>query len=262
MSCFECGTALLPTPQAANREPARVASSPTVPQLDASRATRILAIVLVAATVGGLIAGAVGALIFVGQGHDFRDRRQERHFERTIADPITAVMMIVGGIAMLRATRSLPREILSDGSPIGAAWVLGSRKRILEGLCLGALLGLTAAILSHYHRPLGGPAPFGLARIFAAVVLAPVVEELLFRGLLYGGYRRSFGPVWAGVLTTVIFCFGHAEKIAQNPLPATVSVVGGSLGALWFRLRSRAIGPAVATHFACNAAITLVFFLE
>src|SRR5689334_11800087 len=51
----------------------------------------------------------------------------------------------------------------------------------------------------------------GLSQIvwLIALLIAPAIEELLFRGVLYGGYRKSFGPLAAGTLTTFIFVLLH-----------------------------------------------------
>src|SRR5437879_2594066 len=256
LSCLGCGTPLSATEQAEAHKVARIASTPAVPQLDARRVTRVLALVLVAALLGGFLVAAVGAVVFTAQGNDLHGARQARHFTRIMADPIAALMTAVAGVVMLWTSRSLPREALSDGSPVGAAWTVGSSKQIVQGLGFGTLVGLTIAIVFAHQA---GHRAFGPVKTIAAVALAPPVEELLFRGLLYGGYRRLFGPVWAAVLTTILDCLGHIGQIVHSPLAAVGITVMG-LAALWFRLCSAAIGPAVAAHFGYNAAIALVFF--
>ena len=90
--------------------------------------------------------------------------------------------------------------------------------------------------------------------VISALVLAPPIEELLFRGVLYGGYRKSFGAVIAGLLTTMIFCVLHLQELIYV-LPAAFGIIGVALAALWFRLRFAAIGPAIAVHFAYNAVV-------
>jgi membrane protease YdiL (CAAX protease family) len=89
-------------------------------------------------------------------------------------------------------------------------------------------------------------------KVFGILAAAPLAEEPLFRGLLYGGYRRSFGPIWAAVLTTAMFCMLHSSQTFQFP-PALVGIAGGALVMLWTRLRYAAIGPAIAVHFGYNA---------
>jgi membrane protease YdiL (CAAX protease family) len=50
-----------------------------------------------------------------------------------------------------------------------------------------------------------------------AVVVAPVAEETLFRGYLYGVFKRYLGGIGAGLLTAVIFAAMHLNMAA---LPA------------------------------------------
>jgi membrane protease YdiL (CAAX protease family) len=51
-----------------------------------------------------------------------------------------------------------------------------------------------------------------LAFAFLAVVLAPVFEELLFRGLLLGGLMRSL-PLWAALCTSAgVFALVHPSS--------------------------------------------------
>ena len=90
-----------------------------------------------------------------------------------------------------------------------------------------------------------------------ALLLAPPIEELLFRGVLYGGYRRSLGAPAAAALTTSIFVILHVSEIVYYP-PAALGIASLALVALWFRLRSAAIGPAIAVHFGYNLVIALV----
>src|SRR5207247_3722263 len=86
-------------------------------------------------------------------------------------------------------------------------------------------------------------------------------EELLFRGVLYGGYRRSFGPRGAALFTTFIFWLLHITE-SIHFLPAMLAIVMLALLALWFRLRSAAIGPAIAVHLGHTSMLALVVVLS
>lgn len=41
------------------------------------------------------------------------------------------------------------------------------------------------------------------------VILPPIVEEITFRGVLYGGLRRRFNPIWAALGTSCLFAAPH-----------------------------------------------------
>jgi len=44
------------------------------------------------------------------------------------------------------------------------------------------------------------------------VILPPVVEEILFRGVLFGGLRRRFSFVWAALITGLAFALPHLAE--------------------------------------------------
>ena len=96
--------------------------------------------------------------------------------------------------------------------------------------------------------------------VIITIALSPLVEEILFRGILYGGYRRSFGPQWAAILTTLLFVACHGPKAASN-FPFLIGLVAGSLASLWCRLNSGAVGPAVGVHLGYNLARTFIILV-
>lgn len=52
----------------------------------------------------------------------------------------------------------------------------------------------------------------GLISIFfALVVIAPISEEVLYRGILYRGLRSSTGRVAAAIITSILFGFLHGQ---------------------------------------------------
>lgn len=57
-----------------------------------------------------------------------------------------------------------------------------------------------------------------IAMILAAVVVAPVVEELVFRGYLYGVMRRYLGWTAGVVLNAVLFAAVHGHVPSLGPL--------------------------------------------
>lgn len=53
---------------------------------------------------------------------------------------------------------------------------------------------------------------------FSAVVVAPVVEEIIFRGLIYGAAKRFGGPAAAAIFSSAFFAFIHGNVPALGPL--------------------------------------------
>jgi membrane protease YdiL (CAAX protease family) len=158
----------------------------------------------------------------------------------------------------------------ADTSPFGPAWVRGSWRDIGIGFAMGILIYMADWVL--LRSVPYTPAPMepttrmilrhGFPRICAVIsclLFAPVLEEMSFRGVLYAGYRRSFGPLGAAALTTFLFVLMH-EPLYRFTSLLQLTVI--SLSAVWLRLRSKAMGPAVAQHFAFNVCVTgmLIFW--
>jgi len=89
-----------------------------------------------------------------------------------------------------------------------------------------------------------------LALIIAG--LAPVVEELVFRGALWNALERWLpGPVVIGV-TSLLFAGFHLDPAQAIPLLFTGAFLG------WVRWTTGSVGPAIAVHMVNNAlALTL-----
>jgi membrane protease YdiL (CAAX protease family) len=92
----------------------------------------------------------------------------------------------------------------------------------------------------------------GFALTLALVVIAPITEELLFRGVLLRGLVRSYGERVGLFVCAVLFGLLHGR-----PAEALVAFVAGLvLGAL--RLRTRSVLPCIALHVGVNALPVLV----
>lgn len=83
------------------------------------------------------------------------------------------------------------------------------------------------------------------------VVIAPIVEELIFRGLIFNGFRRNYNGFTAVFMSALLFSLFHL-----NPwqIPATF-VLGLLLG--WLMLRTNNILVAILGHSINNAWVLL-----
>lgn len=83
-------------------------------------------------------------------------------------------------------------------------------------------------------------------------IIAPVVEEIIFRGFVYPGLRRRMTLTSAVVASALLFALMH------NNLDAlfTIGIIGVTLAVLYERTRS--LVPCIVCHALNN---TLVFFL-
>jgi membrane protease YdiL (CAAX protease family) len=95
-----------------------------------------------------------------------------------------------------------------------------------------------------------GPAGIALL-IFAAVILAPIGEETLFRGVLLPWLRRFFSPDVAVWVSAVLFGIGH---LRYGFSLATIVVYGLVLG--WARLHTGNLRASIVLHMIINAVAT------
>jgi membrane protease YdiL (CAAX protease family) len=189
-----------------------------------------------------------------------------------IAPLMAFLAPLAGGVATVLMGLALVPAGLRDPTPNGAAWVRGSVRWCCLGLLVGALLGAGSYVFNRIlpypvasagldtmdrmeFRP--GWSQFSLA--FAGLFLCPAAEEILFRGLLYGGYRKSFGRAVSAFISTSAFVATHLPDVTH--LAPAISITTFAVLALCLRLRSRAIGPAVAAHVGYNAVATAIMYL-
>jgi membrane protease YdiL (CAAX protease family) len=98
-----------------------------------------------------------------------------------------------------------------------------------------------------------------IAFLLVAVVVAPVVEELMFRGVVLRGFA-SFLPVWMAVVGQGL-CFGaaHVDPVrgwGNLGLMLVLGAVGAVFGGAAYLLRR--IGPTIVAHALYNGVVLIV----
>ena len=192
--------------------------------------------------VGDLISTAIQALVFVG-----------------------VVQLIVIGTGALR---------WSDmGFAIGA-------RQAAEALARGALLAAPVVILTYAvgyvvvtiagvtpssPLPATGTLSGLVLHLLAGAIVAPIAEEVLFRGFMVTAWARSNGPRAAIIRAALLFATAHVlliggDNFGQAASLAFVGAVGRLPVALalgWLYLRSRTIWAPIGLHAAFNAILLI-----
>ena len=121
----------------------------------------------------------------------------------------------------------------------------------------GRWLGLSAHWTEWFDRDLvwGSRTLVGMT-IFDTVVLTPVFEEIVFRGLLFATLRRRFAVGPAAVLSAAIFAVAHG----YGALGFTAVFWSGLLWA-WSFERTGSLLPSMAAHAADNLMASLSVIL-
>jgi membrane protease YdiL (CAAX protease family) len=126
-------------------------------------------------------------------------------------------------------------------------------------IVLGALLQ-TPNEKTPLDQLLADPLSIALMGIFA-IALAPVFEELLFRGFLFPLLARSLGPVAAAALAALPFALLHGPEYAWSWQRISIIFLAGfAFG--WMRHRSGSTAAAAVMHAGYNGTFVLVLVLS
>ena len=158
------------------------------------------------------------------------------------------------GSSMPGAFGLVPRR---EGWPrlVGATLILIGLALVLDAVIdtSGALVGVKAHWADGFSEDLlWQPRWAFVVNAFNATVWAPIIEEMTFRGLLYGTLRTRLGVRPAALLSAVIFALPHGYAAAGS-----LSVlVSGILWAVAYE-RTRSLLPGLLAHSANNIMSTL-----
>jgi uncharacterized protein len=121
----------------------------------------------------------------------------------------------------------------------------------------GRWLGFTAHWTEWFDRDLvwGSRAVVGMT-IFDTVVLTPIFEEIVFRGLLFATLRRRFGVAGAALLSAAIFAIAHGYGVLGFG-----AVFWSGLLWAWAYERTGSLLPSMAAHAVDNLMATLSVIL-
>jgi membrane protease YdiL (CAAX protease family) len=129
----------------------------------------------------------------------------------------------------------------------------------------GVLLAFLVSALAYLlHTPqvpspveslMGSPALLAVFGVMA-ITVAPLFEELLFRGFIQPLLSRTFGVVAGILITAIIFGALHAPEYSLAwQYAVAVSIVGAVLG--WVRTASNSIIPSTVMHGSYNAVFVI-----
>jgi membrane protease YdiL (CAAX protease family) len=174
---------------------------------------------------------------------------------------IQAGLLLVGYLFVYRpnALAALPRFPGPD--PAGA---------VRSGLGWGALawLGSTivAALVVALLEAIGRPPEAEAAEraiaqldpilvVLAVVVLAPIAEELFFRGIVFNAWLREGGRRWAYIGSAALFAAVHLSLVTALP----IFLLGLALA--WVYERRRSLLAPIVMHATVNAISVTIALL-
>jgi membrane protease YdiL (CAAX protease family) len=172
--------------------------------------------------------------------------------------------LLASGIALLLVLRRWRRRFgsIAVSRMLGLSW--GPRHQLLRGIASGAALAIVAlplvALMSHKPETPDLTTQLAMssnsamiAWILSAVLLAPPIEELMFRGVFLGGLAQTWSLGAAALVSGITFWLMHGPEFVHWQAALSIGML--TLLATYFRLRTRILGPSVAAHFGYNLII-------
>jgi membrane protease YdiL (CAAX protease family) len=168
---------------------------------------------------------------------------------------VLGAFFVIGLLAVVVAVAPLGRAALPALGLRSAPWkyaVLGTLATLVLSIGVSQI-GIEPQGVKQVIGVLQGQLGFGLLLL---ALLAPVVEELVFRGLLYGWVAGRWGSLAAWVVSSIAFAAAHWEP-AHVVLVLPLGILFG-----WLRRRTDSLLPSMFAHvfnngFALIAAVYL-----
>ena len=177
---------------------------------------------------------------------------------RNLLDPMTGVGLArLADIIFLLILINIREKRLSAIGLVSTGAYQGIKKGLTWAVFFGAAAGLALLIiyllgtnvlrLFQMQLPAEG---YKLTVFFlVGAFIAPVAEEIFFRGILYGFFRK-WGMLTALVLSTLLFVLSHP---ASHTIPIT-QMIGGILFAVAYEMEKNLLVP-ITIHVLGNLAI-------
>jgi membrane protease YdiL (CAAX protease family) len=220
--------------------------------------------------VGIVVGGVAGVYYGITRGAATPEIIAEA--QRVVMVPAALAGTLLGELAALWLTRhSLPGSLRSGAlRPIG--WLAATRR----DLCIAAISGIGLSfvylfLLVPTHPPAPDQAWGPLVSVvqwggwprhawaLLALLVAPPIEEFVFRGVLFAGISRSWGPALGGVVVTLLFIVAHALDI-HGYWPAWISIALVGAATMLFRIRANSLLPPILVHACYNLGLVLAVY--
>lgn len=205
---------------------------------------------------------------------DFTDQSSMLAFAKT--DPTAVILqlasvipahiftIILAWLVVTRFRKFSFRETLGwnlDNFRIWHAFVIFA---VFYGIALG-LTQVFGVSETDFDRMLKSSRTAVLLVAFFATFTAPLVEEVIYRGLLYSAFQRKFGVALAVVFVTFLFTAVHIPQYSNESIPNYASVITLlllSLTLTLLRVYTKNLLPCILLHTVVNGVQSALLILQ
>jgi hypothetical protein len=208
-------------------------------------------------------------------GYFFYDPKFIDSLRQGVITPPAAIISLVGTFLAQILTLVISWFVVTEMGRRSFNQVLGMQWHprfrwpqaiVLSILALGWAI-LCSKLLPHKETDLEKLLTLGLGvRIllaFLATIAAPIVEEVLYRGILYPAFEKYLGSVAGIVLVMLMFWLVHVPQY-WGSWAVLAALLGLSLALTILRAKTGKLLPCVVVHFIFNGlqAIGIIFYQE
>ena len=169
---------------------------------------------------------------------------------------IILLLIIVKNRQHSMASIGLTASHMANGFKRGLIWAVSFGAAVGIVLLIFYLVGIKISGLFRIQLPSDGNRL--VTFLLVGVLIGPMAEEIFFRGILYGFFRK-WGVPTAILLSTLLFVLSHTQT-SGSIIPVT-QLIGGILFAISYEVEKNLLVP-LTIHCLGNLAIfTLALFL-
>lgn len=192
-----------------------------------------------------------------------QDLEQFQGFFRFLAvglgEVLIYLVVIIGFFRIIRR----PLSELGFVKPRGRYVILG----VVMGIMLFVAVGLLGNFLAHW---LGTPAPQSFTLVVMGAeynwqfflllilggILAPLKEEVIFRGIFYPPFRMAYGRGKGILFTAGLFAILHFDIVRFIPL-----FIGG-VALTWLYQKTSSLWPSILAHGTWNILMAVALWIQ
>lgn len=244
----------------------------------AKRVAKIIAIYFLLQLLAAVITGIIIAIAYAIGGGDPNDPEAMRLY---LGENVPRVALLSSHAVTIAVILWLWKKIKNPGDGFTLQFLALNKRpwgSLMKPAATGAGVAICYVIVGSIFFPLAEGSEVGpltnmtlttnwnlILWCFTGLLFAPVTEELLFRGVLLGGFLQSWPGKPASILaiaaTILLFTSLHYSEFVFYPF-AALGILTMASSATYFRLKTNSLASACAVHFSYNLVLVILVLVS
>jgi len=200
-------------------------------------------------------------------------RGQQPTVEMLLADKTVIIILVAGILPAHLITLAVAWAVATRFGKLPIAdvlrWRWGNRIGLAKSVLLGVFLFAASWLIvlafggkeTELERIINSSRTAALLIAFMAVATAPLVEEIVYRGILFPAWQRLTGSMIAVVVVTLTFAVPHIPQYWPN-LAVIFSITMLSAALTIVRARTARLLPCYVIHLVFNGIQALLILAD